>query len=104
MPSSTLMKITQLTYVSAISELYTMLQQFVAGFICHDDRCHLKIYACNSEKKMITPTAKRISQMNIVVDKLHFKGHVDKWCHENCNPYNFHQLGNVSTLTMYVNI
>ncbi len=25
--------------------------------------------------------------MKIVVDKLHFRGHVYKWCHENCNPH-----------------
>ena len=53
---------------------------------------------------MITLTPERISEMNIVVDKLYFKGHVDKWCHENCNPYNFHELDNISTLKMYVNV
>lgn len=34
--------------------------------------------------------------MPIAVDKMHFKGHVDKWCQENCNPYNMKELENVS--------
>ena len=60
--------------------------------LCYDDGCHLKKYSCNPDRANQTPTAKRISDLHIVVDKFHFKGHTDKWCLENCNPYAFEQL------------
>ena len=72
------------------------LLSLFAEFICYDDGCHLKKYATNSDRKSITPTAAQLVTMNIVVDKLHFQGHVDKWCQENCNPYKFEELKTVS--------
>ena len=65
------------------------------GFVCYDDGCHLKRYASHQARKELTPTAQRLSKMNIVVDKLHFRGHVDKWCQEHCNPYTFEELNEV---------
>lgn len=44
---------------------------------------------------MQTQTSEKLAALNIVVDKFHFKGHIDKWCHENCNPYSFEDLENV---------
>jgi hypothetical protein len=66
------------------------------GFLCYDDGCHLKKFACNAKRRDSTATSKSISSMNIVVDKLHFRGHVDKWCHEHCNPNDFEDLKSVS--------
>lgn len=65
------------------------------GFLCYDDGCHLKKFACNKQRRDTTATSKWISSMNIVVDKLHFRGHVDKWCHEHCNPNDFEDLNKV---------
>ena len=33
--------------------------------------------------------------MHIVVDKMHFKGHVDRWCQQHCNPRDFEELEEV---------
>ena len=33
--------------------------------------------------------------MEIVVDKMHFKGHVGDWCKRNCNPNNYLELEEV---------
>ena len=73
----------------------TLHYSILTGFLCYDDGCHLKKFACNSRRKDSTNTSKWISSMNIVVDKLHFRGHTDKWCHENCNPNDFVALEKV---------
>ena len=44
----------------------------------------------------ITPTAERIASLDIVVDKMHMAGHVDKWCKENCDARSRKELDNVS--------
>ena len=64
--------------------------------ICYDEGCHLKKYAQNKRAEL-TETAKRIATCSIVVDKMHFRGHTDAWCHKNCNPYELEQLRNVNT-------
>jgi hypothetical protein len=64
--------------------------------ICYDDGCHLKKYAENPVRANNTPTSSRIASCSIAVDKMHFRGHVDGWCQENCNPYKLKQLENVS--------
>ena len=45
---------------------------------------------------MCTPTAERLASLNIVVDRLHFRGHVNAWCHQNCDPHLFDDLKDVS--------
>ena len=47
-------------------------------------------------RKDITSTSKKLSEIDMVVDKLHFRNHVDKWCKENCNPYDRKDLEGVS--------
>lgn len=61
----------------------------------YDDGCHLKKYAKNKVRCDLTDSAKRIAQMQIVIDKMHFKGHTDQWCRANCNPNDFDQLKKV---------
>ena len=68
--------------------------------ICYDDGCHLLKYARRPERSSASTTATKLSIMNIVIDKMHFKGHVDNWCHKNCNPYSLSQLDNVSTTNL----
>ena len=60
------------------------------GVICYDDGCHLKKYV--ERRTDVTETSKRLALCNIVVDKMHFRGHIDKWCQENCNPYQLQEL------------
>ena len=49
----------------------------------------------NTMRVGITDTTKRIAAVDIVVDKMHFKGHTDAWCHQNCNPYKLKDLDKV---------
>ena len=64
--------------------------------ICYDNGCHLKKYAC--KRADLTETSKKIASYNIVIDKMHFKGHTDEWCHANCNPYELEHLHTVSAI------
>ena len=63
--------------------------------MCYDDGCHLKKYAMNPVRDNQTETATRIAMTNIVIDRLHFKGHIDAWCKENCDPNKFEDLNKV---------
>ena len=51
-------------------------------------------------RKDITNTSKQLALCKIVVDKMHFRGHIDKWCQENCNPYQLEELKDVSAIYM----
>lgn len=65
-----------------------------AGVICYDDGCHLKRYA--AKRADLTEISARINCCQIVVDKMHFMGHTDKWCFEHCNPNQLQELENVN--------
>ena len=64
--------------------------------------------------KNITATSMQMANLNIVIDKLHFAGHTDKWCSDNCNPKSFKELDNVcllidnfcnnNTITIYIQV
>ena len=69
------------------------------GTICYDDCCHLKRYACNPCRSSLTTTARRISAMNFAIDRMHFKGHIDPWCRETCDPNKFKELDKVSLVS-----
>ena len=71
-------------------------------FICYDDGCHLKKYACNPTRRDQTGTAKKLAEMSIVIDKMHMAGHVDDWCKKNCDPKNFKELNDVIILTISI--
>ena len=78
-----------------------LLLFFSSETVCYDDGCHLKKYATNTSRINLTPTAAHIASLNIVVDKMHFKGHTDSWCHENCNPYQLKELDEVNRIVLY---
>ena len=65
--------------------------------IVYDDACHLKKYCINPVRKSLTPVAERLGEMDMVVDKMHFRNHVDSWCKANCNPYDLSDLDGVSS-------
>ena len=44
----------------------------------------------------MSDTAKCIADIDIVVDKLHMRGHTDPWCKENCDPHSHGDLDEVS--------
>ena len=71
---------------------------FLVDRICYDDACHLKKYCMNPKRKSITKVTERLANMNMVIDKMHFRNHVDKWCKANCNPYDRRDLDGVSEI------
>ena len=38
----------------------------------------------------------KLALVEIVIDKMHTAGHVDKWCLINCDPHRFSELGKIS--------
>ena len=75
---------------------YYTLDVFLLEFICYDDGCHLRKFAQHSTRKDVTPTAQKLSNIKIVIDKMHMEGHTDKWCMANCDPHLFMELDKVS--------
>ena len=74
----------------------------ILEFLVYDDVCHLRNFANNPVRNTFTKIAQDITVMEIVVDKLHFKGPIDQRSRHNCNPNKFDQLAAVCTLfTMY---
>ena len=47
-------------------------------------------------RSQLTPTSVKLSNVEIVIDKMHMAGHIDKWCIQNCNPSSFSDLDKVS--------
>ena len=67
-------------------------------FICYDDGCHLRRYARLTSRKDLTATTKHLAQVEILVDKLHMRGHTDPWCKANCDASAFPELDKVRTM------
>ena len=76
---------------------YTQHNCYSLEIICYNYSCHLLKYAANKCRSNLTETAARLSNMKIVIDRMHFKGHIDQWCRENCNPDSVKELQDVST-------
>ena len=99
--TSSLGKIMIITYLTSItdeSRPYTVHKQMLFSFtetVCYDDGCHLKRYVCNSSRRAVTTTAGRLASLNYVIDRMHFKGHIDPWCHQHCDPNKFKELESV---------
>lgn len=74
-----------------MSHVYTLYLEY----ICYDDGCHLRKFARHPTRRNITVTAEKLASVEIVVDKMHMSGHVDKWCLTNCDPHLFRDLDNV---------
>ena len=56
--------------------------------------CHLRKFSQNSTRSQ----SKTAETFEIVVDKMHFKGHVDAWCRQHCDPYKHSHLDKVFAL------
>lgn len=59
----------------------------------YDDACHLKRFV-NSRQK--TAAGKFLASLTMVVDKMHFKNHVDKWCKQNVNQHKVPEFYNLN--------
>ena len=47
-----------------------------AEFLCYDDGCHLRKYAYNECRRGLTTTTKKLASTEIVIDRMHFRGHI----------------------------
>jgi len=65
------------------------------GFICYDNACHLKRFARNPARADLTEQSKQLASVEMVVDQMHMKGHVDPWCREHCDASKFPELKKV---------
>lgn len=43
----------------------------------------------------------KLANTEIVIDKMHMKGHTDVWCHQNCDPHAFKELERVNMNNNY---
>ena len=46
-------------------------------------------------RSQLTPCTIQLSEIEIVIDKMHMAGHIDRWCLENCDPKLFTDLNEV---------
>ena len=65
-------------------------------FIYYDDGRHLRNFARKPSRLDLTPTPKKLATVEIVIDKMHMAGHVDKWCLTISDPHLFSELDKVS--------
>ena len=68
--------------------------------LIYDDGCSLKKYVTNKSSllfKQTTERAKKLAETRIVVDRFHFKSHVDEWCRELCDPDLYDDLKDVNS-------
>lgn len=66
------------------------------GMICYDDACHLKKFSTNSKRSELTVQSRQLAEIDMAVDKMHMRGHIDSWCKDKCDPKKFPILNNVS--------
>ena len=64
------------------------------GNLAYDDACHLKRFIMRRKENT---NLDAIRQLNLVVDKMHFKNHVDKWCKKNVNPFSNSIFNGINT-------
>ena len=81
--------------ISMLFHSYVFAYLYITDIICYDDGCHLRKYCRNPVRASLSEAAAKLAAINIVIDKLHFKGHIDPWCHANCNPYEVADLKEV---------
>ena len=67
------------------------------NLLAYDDACHLKKFISNPVRANTTEYAEFFAALRIVVDKMHFVNHVDKWCRSNVNPYTDELFKNINT-------
>ena len=67
-----------------------------AEYICYDDACYLKKYSNSATRRHLTTQSEKPASVNMVIDKMHMAGRVDKWCKENCDAKSFQELDKVS--------
>eukprot|EP00058_Branchiostoma_floridae_P001186 XP_002586674.1 hypothetical protein BRAFLDRAFT_105480 [Branchiostoma floridae] len=80
--------------------LHSLLSRSEMGkteYIIYDDACHLRKFARNPARADATETTRRLANMEMLVDRMHMRGHVDPWCKKHCGTWRFEDLDLVNT-------
>ena len=72
-----------------IAQVHGILTEYLATisekenleYIIYDDACHLVKYSQNDKISEKNETTKFLSERRFVVDRFHFRNHIDPWCH-----------------------
>ena len=85
----------------SISQVYNVVLEYLASIphsittILYDDACHLVRYANNESKR--NDECRKMGEIEMYVDKFHFRNHIDPWCVENCDPTKIKELDDINT-------
>ena len=88
--------------VGGILVLAFILLILIAEYICYDDACHLKKHSINATRQHLTQQSEKLASVNMVVDKMHMAGHVDKWCKKHCDAKSFKELDKVRIIQLSI--
>lgn len=88
----------------AINDLYLSIYVTTLEIICYDDARHLRRYCRNPNHQCISAESKKLGSMEIVVDRMHMKGHIDKWCKKHCDPSTIPALDKVMSESRISNL
>eukprot|EP00732_Lithocolla_globosa_P000469 Lithocolla_globosa_v1_NODE_140_length_5790_cov_49.678989.p3 type:complete len:295 gc:universal NODE_140_length_5790_cov_49.678989:4262-5146(+) len=67
----------------------------VPPFFAYDDGCHLFRFIQN--RKHLHDIILQLSKTTMMIDRMHYPNHTDKWCKENMNPYKLEEIIGYST-------
>ena len=79
-----------------IDKVFTWISHTFHRVAPSSDACHLEKYCLNPVRREVTEVAEVLNSLDMVVDKLHFRNHTEKWCKEKCNPYDRMDLEGVN--------
>ena len=90
--------------VESISQVYGILTDWIGEteprslqYLLYDDGCHLAPFSKEPKRASFSTASKTAASLEYYIDKMHFKGHVSKTCHERYNPYSCLALTKVNT-------
>ena len=89
-----------MSYKQFVAFLFNHALNSIPEFLVYDDGCHLRKFATNPVRRSLTDTTQKIAAMEIVIDRMHFRGHADEWCRQHCDPYHFVELEEVCNFIM----
>ncbi len=86
----------------SLSQVYCFLVRLYSQCVlplslAYDDGCHLAKFARNAKRAASTAVAGVLALLTIVVDRMHFKGHKDKWCKKHMNPDKHKEFDRLNT-------
>jgi hypothetical protein len=76
---------------------YPTMQNNVKCFV-HDNGCHFKKFL--TKRRELSSVTAIMDEVDIAIDRLHFRNHIDQYCKDNYNPDKKEILNGVNTSIM----